>query len=95
MRLLGERITEAASGPGGQDYKTRLREIAAHRFETVAPLRRRRGRGPTTPSGSSPPVWVDGELRGEGSGRSKKQAEQSAARDAWEKLRDARRGVRA
>jgi ribonuclease-3 len=33
MGLLGERIEEAAAGPGGQDYKTRLQELSAHRFE--------------------------------------------------------------
>ena len=31
-------------------------------------------------------VRIDGAVRGEGQGRSKKQAEQSAARDAWERL---------
>jgi ribonuclease III len=29
LRLLLARTTEAATGPGGQDYKTRLQEIAA------------------------------------------------------------------
>jgi ribonuclease-3 len=33
-------------------------------------------------------VWVDGAVRGRGQGRSKKQAEQASARDAWEKLRE-------
>ena len=32
MRLLGERIAEAAAGPGGQDYKTRLQELAARQL---------------------------------------------------------------
>ncbi len=35
MRLLGDRIAEAASGPGGQDYKTRLQELSARMFEAV------------------------------------------------------------
>ena len=35
MGLLGERIAEAAAGPGGQDYKTRLQELAARRFDEL------------------------------------------------------------
>src|SRR5262245_42350767 len=31
MRCLGERIAEAAAGPGGSDYKTRLQELTASR----------------------------------------------------------------
>jgi len=32
LRLFATRITEAATGPGGDDYKTRLQELAAQRF---------------------------------------------------------------
>ena len=39
------RITEAAAGPGGRDYKTRLQELTAARCARPAPLRRAR-RGP-------------------------------------------------
>ena len=35
MKLFGERIADAASGPGGDDYKTRLQELAAQRFEKL------------------------------------------------------------
>ena len=35
MRLLGERIEEAAAGPGGQDYKTRLQELCARMFDQL------------------------------------------------------------
>jgi formamidopyrimidine-DNA glycosylase len=35
MRLLGERIAEGAAGPGGQDYKTRLQELAARQFDQL------------------------------------------------------------
>ncbi|MSV91341.1 MAG: ribonuclease III, partial [Actinobacteria bacterium] len=31
--FLREHIDEAAAGPGGHDYKTRLQELAAHRFD--------------------------------------------------------------
>ena len=39
------RIDEAAAGPGGQDYKTRLQELAASSFDDAAALRGPR-RGP-------------------------------------------------
>ena len=33
MGLLDRRIIEAATGPGGDDYKTRLQELAAQPFD--------------------------------------------------------------
>src|SRR5439155_621505 len=35
LGLLGERIAEAAVGPGGQDYKTRLQELSAQHFDQL------------------------------------------------------------
>src|ERR1700730_15940342 len=35
MRLLGERMVEAAAGPGGQDYKTRLQELCARQLDEL------------------------------------------------------------
>src|SRR5207245_7952689 len=35
MGLLGERIREAAVGPGGQDYKTRLQARSARRLDAL------------------------------------------------------------
>jgi ribonuclease-3 len=87
MRLLGERIAEAASGPGGQDYKTRLQELVARLFEGGVPRYEVDDDGPDHAKRFFARVRVDGDVRGEGQGRSKKQAEQSAARDAWERLR--------
>jgi ribonuclease-3 len=86
MRLLGERVAEAASGPGGQDYKTRLQELVARLYDGV-PRYEVDDEGPDHAKRFFARVLVAGELRGEGQGRSKKQAEQSAARDAWERLR--------
>ncbi len=86
MRLLGERVAQAASGPGGQDYKTRLQELVARLFEGV-PRYEVDDDGPDHAKHFYARVRVDGEVRGEGQGRSKKQAEQAAARDAWQRLR--------
>jgi ribonuclease III len=85
MRLLGERITEAAAGPGGQDYKTRLQELCARRFDQL-PVYATHDEGPDHAKEFDARVSVGGLERGRGRGRSKKQAEQAAAREAWEQL---------
>jgi ribonuclease-3 len=82
MRLLGDRIGEAAEGPGGQDFKTRLQELAAREFETL-PRYDVRDEGPDHAKRFFATVSVAGVAKGSGEGRSKKQAEQAAARDAW------------
>lgn len=86
LRLLGARVAEAASGPGGQDYKTRLQELSSRRFESL-PRYEVVDEGPDHAKSFDAAVRIDGEVRGRGAGRSKKQAEQAAARDAWESLR--------
>lgn len=82
MRQFGERIADAASGPGGDDYKTRLQELAARRFEKL-PRYRVEDEGPDHAKRFFATVTIGGVLRGSGEGGSKKQAEQAAARDAW------------
>jgi ribonuclease-3 len=85
MSLLGERIEEAAAGPGGQDYKTRLQELAARQFESL-PRYDVRDEGPDHAKLFHATVHLGGEARGTGEGRSKKQAEQAAAKQAWDTL---------
>lgn len=82
LRLLEDRITEDSSGPGGGDYKTRLQELVARRFEQL-PSYRVQGDGPDHAKSFVAEVFVGGVARGHGEGRSKKQAEQAAARIAW------------
>lgn len=86
MRLIGERIAEYAEGPGGSDYKTRLQELAAREYEQL-PVYRVTGEGPDHAKSFQAEVFIGGNLRGSGSGRSKKQAEQAAAKEAWDALR--------
>ena len=85
MRLLEERITEAAPGPGGQDYKTRLQELAAQRLDTL-PRYDVRESGPDHAKRFFATVYINEEECGTGDGRSKKQAEQAAAKQAWRSL---------
>jgi ribonuclease III len=86
MRLLGTRVAEAhAGGPGGQDFKSRLQELAAREFED-APRYQTEAEGPDHARRFHVTVSVGGVARGRGEGRSKKQAEQVAARDAYTTL---------
>jgi len=93
MRLLGDRIEEAAAGPGGQDYKTRLQELCARSFDQL-PVYVVDDEGPDHAKEFQAVVHVEGRPQGSGRGRSKKQAEQAAARAAWERLlADVDRGI--
>ena len=85
LRLLGGRIERAAAGPGGQDFKSRLQELTARLF-ALAPSYEVADEGPDHAKRFFATVSVDGDVAGRGEGRSKKQAEQEAARDAWERL---------
>jgi len=74
------RIRERAQQPGGADYKTRLQEVLAAlgltpRYEVA-------GFGPDHAKRFTAAVMVDGQIRGEGRGASKREAEQEAARAA-------------
>ncbi len=84
VRLLGERI-EAAAGDGHADYKTRLQELVARDHE-AAPVYVISEEGPDHAKRFFAAVLVEGRTRGEGEGRSKKQAEQAAAKQACSRL---------
>ena len=90
--LLAGRIEEAAAGPGGQDYKTRLQELASRRGHEP-PSYEVADEGPDHAKRFFATVRVGPEASGHGEGRSKKQAEQAAARDAWLTLTDAGAGA--
>ena len=85
LSLLGDRIAEAAMGPGGQDYKTRLQELVARTYDQL-PRYLVDDEGPDHAKRFFAKVYVGGTERGRGEGRSKKQAEQGAARAAWSAL---------
>jgi ribonuclease III len=87
MSLLADRITEAAAGPGGQDFKTRLQELASRRSEPL-PRYDVQDEGPDHAKRFYATVYLGSQPAGSGEGRSKKQAEQAAARSAWEVLAD-------
>jgi ribonuclease-3 len=86
-RSLYGRIAESAEGPGGGDYKTLLQEVVA-KHDDVGPMYTVVGEGPDHDMRFTASVEVADAVVGSGEGRTKKQAEQAAARDAWSHLRE-------
>ncbi len=84
VRHWSERIAERAKQPGVKDYKTRLQELTARRGHR--PDYRVEGSGPDHDRRFHAEVTVDGTVCGSGEGRSKKEAEQAAARQALQAL---------
>lgn len=84
-RLFYPRVVAYANGEGGRDYKTSLQELASQTL-SASPDYRVTERGPDHQKEFTATVYFDGEPWGRGEGRSKKEAEQQAAREAHEKL---------
>ena len=85
LALFGDRIDAEAVGPGSADFKSQLQELVARRFE-AAPAYDLSDEGPDHDKRFFARVRVDGTVIGEGEGRSKKLAEQAAARAAFSHL---------
>jgi len=85
LRELGEAIERAGEEPDDFDHKSRLQEKAVRdgdgtpRYVVV-------GSGPDHDRAYVAEVFLGGTLWGTGVGRSKKDAEQQAARAAWEEI---------
>jgi ribonuclease-3 len=71
------------------DHKSRLQEWAQKKYKVPPDYRVKRSYGPDHAKTFDVEVLIGGELLGEGSGKSKKEAEQGAARDALRKMKDA------
>jgi len=83
LEVVGDGLADAVTGEGHKDYKTRLQELSAHAFAKL-PTYAVDSRGPDHAKEFEARVILDGVVAGTGRGRSKKQAEQAAARQAWE-----------
>lgn len=94
VRLMGDRITGAGSLTDHLDFKTTLQELCARSFD-APPVYRLREEGPDHSKRFFAAVVVDGRVMGTGEGRSKKQAEQVAARAACERIRLEQESARA
>lgn len=86
LRILADRLATAHSD--GADHKSRLQELVAHRFGS-APRYSVESTGPDHDRTFHVTVTIDGVAHGEGVGRSKKAAEQAAARAAVTRLQEA------
>lgn len=81
LHLLDARIGDALAGALESDHKSRLQELAAHRFGEL-PRYVLSEEGPEHQKRFFAKVELCGSTWGEGEGRTKKEAEQSAARGA-------------
>ena len=90
LDLLDDRIGRPRPGPGAEDFKTRLQEVVLRRVGEL-PRYEVRGDGPDHARRYRPACSWPAPSVGEGEGRSKKDAEQAAARVAWARARRRRR----
>jgi len=84
-RLFRPRMQAYVRGEGDRDYKTILQEIASQELHAL-PAYQIHEEGPDHEKVFTATVAIDGESLGTGMGRSKKEAEQQAAREAHARL---------
>ncbi|MDQ1484586.1 MAG: ribonuclease [Actinomycetota bacterium] len=87
-RLFDDLIDEAARLGAGLDWKTSLQELTAAQLLGV-PYYEVAESGPDHEKMFTAAVRVAGVVYGAGAGRSKKEAEQQAAEEAWNRIRQA------
>lgn len=78
-------VAIALAGPGVGDWKTRLQEFSAAQFGQT-PTYQVTDSGPDHAKEFHAEVFMDGSAWGSGSGGSKKEAQQEAAREAWSRI---------
>lgn len=89
LRLWESHVTTAVRhGPGGFDHKTRLQELAVATFD-IAPYYDVAATGPDHARVFEAQVRVAGNVLGSGTGSSKKEAEQAAAGQAVDAIKQA------
>ncbi len=82
LRMFEDAIKEAREGKSRTDYKTALQEKLQVHGSVEIHYELDREEGPDHNKRFYMSVWTQGKKLGQGSGRSKKEAEQAAARDA-------------
>jgi ribonuclease-3 len=86
-RLFRPRMVAYVRGEGERDYKTILQELASADLHAM-PEYKISDQGPDHLKEFTATVFLNGKAWGRGIGRSKKEAEQQAAHEAYEKLSD-------
>ena len=84
-RLFRPRMEAYVRGEGDRDYKTILQERASQALRSL-PEYRLRDVGPDHEKEFTATVYLGGQPYGQGTGRSKKEAEQQAAQEAFARL---------
>ncbi|MGZ4124350.1 MAG: ribonuclease III family protein, partial [Actinomycetota bacterium] len=84
-RMFRPRIEAYVRGEGDRDYKTILQELASQDLRSL-PEYRIAESGPDHQKEFTATVFLAGKPWGTGRGRSKKEAEQQAAHEAWQRL---------
>ncbi|HVO20996.1 MAG TPA: ribonuclease III [Anaeromyxobacter sp.] len=85
-RFLGEAFARASAGTLDRDFKTQLQELAQSRFRSTPRYKVVAEQGPDHSKTFEVETDLRGEVLGRGTGRSKKDAEQAAAKIALEAL---------
>ena len=89
MRAYGPDLGESVGLDGmtiGEDYKTRLQEWCQRQFEVLPLYVVVRESGPDHQKTFEVELSIRGDIMGNGAGRTKKEAEQQAARQAFERI---------
>ena len=92
-RLFRPRMEAYVRGEGDRDYKTILQELASAELRAL-PEYRLEERGPDHEKEFTATVFLGGTPQGTGIGRSKKEAEQQAAREAYTHIVERRERTR-
>lgn len=89
LRFFEDLIKKTCAAGGTFDYKTELQELCQERLKTLPEYRVSSETGPDHQKQFEVELSIKGTLYGRGIGRSKKEAEQRAAKEALEKLQSA------
>jgi len=89
MRFF-EAVIKSCSLGGSLDFKTGLQELCQERLKQLPEYRIVSETGPDHQKQFEIEVWIKGQLSGRGRGKSKKEAEQRAAREALEILQNSK-----
>jgi ribonuclease-3 len=82
IRFFEEVIKKTSASGGSLDYKTELQERCQDQLKQLPEYRIVSETGPDHQKQFEMEVWIKGQLAGRGTGKSKKEAEQRAAREA-------------
>jgi ribonuclease-3 len=86
IRFFEDVIKKTCTSRATLDYKTELQELCQERLKQLPEYRIVSETGPDHQKQFEVEVWIKGRLSGRGIGRSKKEAEQRAAKEALAKL---------